>query len=819
METLYQDVRFALRTLWTNRGFTFVAVAALALGVGANSAIFSVVNSVVLRPLPYKDPERLVALWVGLNQKGFDELEVSAPEFTDFRTRSSSFEHVAAYSGGGFNMTGAGEPERIQGLYATSDLFPALGVTPLKGRAFNEAEDKPGSDNVVVISHSLWRRRFGGDAEVVGKSLTLDGKACTVVGVMPASFHFPDNDTDIWKPAAFDADLLGPNNRGSHFLDVVGRLKEGVTLEQARSEVATLARAVGGENVNMYPRGLTATLRPLQEEVVGDTVRRSLYVMLGAVGLVLLVACANVANLLLARAASRRKEVAVRTALGASRARIIRQLLTESVLLSLAGGVLGLVLALWGVDLLVALAPAGTPRVEEVGLDARVIGFTFAVSLLTGIIFGLAPALHASKVDLNESLKDGARGGTGGPKRGRLRGLLVVAEFAIALVLLAGAGLLLKSFARVQEQSPGFDASNVLTMRIVLPQEKYKAYDEHRAFFSNLFERLRSLPGVEAVGANNLLPFNGSGGSRGFLIEGRPVPAGQPHPEEQLRFITPGYFDAMRIPLMRGRDISERDITGAPRVAVVSRSMAERYWPGEEAVGKRFAYSGLREGDKPDWIEIVGVVGDIKHRGLDVDSKPEIYVPVYQPLFVNRPTPPLSLYVAMRTKGDAASLAPAARRAVLAVDPEQAVANMKTMEQRIAESVSPRRFNMALLGLFAGVALLLAVVGIYGVMSYAVARRTHEIGVRVALGAQGRDVLRLVLGQGMWLALVGVGAGLALAYAATRVMSSLLYGVSATDPLTFSLVALILTAAALLACLAPARRATKVDPMEALRYE
>jgi putative ABC transport system permease protein len=819
METLYQDVRFALRTLWTNRGFALVAVAALALGVGANSAIFSVVNAVVLRPLPYKDPERLVALWVGLNQKGFEEIEVSAPEFTDFRTRSSSLEKVAAYSAGGFNMTGAGEPERIQGLQATAGLFPALGVAPLKGRAFTEEEDRPGADAVVVISHSLWQRRFGGDPEVLNKTLTLDGQVCAVVGVMPASFHFPDNDTEIWKPIAFDAELLGPNNRGSHFLSAVGRLKDGVSFEQARTEVATLARTVGGESPTTYPRGLNATLRPLQEEVVGDAVRKPLYLMLGAVGLVLLIACANVANLLLARAASRRKEVAVRTALGASRARIVRQLLTESLLLSLAGGSVGLVLALWGVDLLVALAPAGTPRVEEIGLDARVVAFTFAVSLLTGLVFGLAPALHASKVDLNESLKDGTRGATEGPKRGRLRGLLVVAEFAIALVLLACAGLLIKSFARVREVSPGFDASHVLTMRVVLPESKYKGYDEHRAFFSNLFARLRALPGVESVGANNLLPFSGGGGSRTFLIEGRPAPPGQPKPEEQLRFVTPGYFESMRIPFMRGRDFTERDVNGAPRVAVVSRSMAERHWPGEDAVGKHIAYAGIRQGDKPDWIEIVGVVGDVKHRGLDIESKPEIYVPVHQPLFASRPTPPLSLYVVVRTSVDPASLARAARGEVLAVDAEQPVANMKTMEQRLAESVAQRRFQMTLLGLFAGVALLLAVVGIYGVMSYTVARRTHEIGVRVALGAQGRDVLRLVLRQGMWLTLAGVASGLAIAYVLTRLMSSMLYGVSATDPLTFALVSLILTAAALVACLAPARRATKVDPMEALRYE
>ena len=816
METLFHDVRFALRMLWQGRGFTVVAIIALALGIGANSAIFSVVNAIVLRPLPFADSARLVALWGNIHQEGLDELELSAPEFVDLRARTQTFEEMAAYSVQGFNLTGAGEPERIQGASVTASLFPLLGVAPQRGRTLRAEEDSPGRNQVVVISHALWQRRFGADPAVVGRAVLLDGQSSTVVGVMPPSFHFPDNDTDIWQPAAFDADLLSENNRGSHFLNVIARLRTGVTLAQAQQELNTVARALGAEHARNYPRGFDAKLRPLHEEIVGD-LRRPLLIIFGAVGLVLLIACANVANLSLARAAARGREMAVRAALGASRWRIVRQLLTESVLLALAGGMAGLLLALWGVDLLVSLAPVGTPRVAEIGLDLRVVAFTFAVAGTTGVLFGLVPALQASKTDLNETLKEGGKSVSDSPRRRRLRGTIVAAEFALTLVLLVGAGLLLKSFVRLQQVDPGFNPANVLTLRLVLPEAKYKTATEQHAFYDALFTRLRALPGVTAVGGNNLLPFVGAGGSRGFLIEGRPVPPGNPYPEEQLRFITPGYFAALSVPLLRGRDFNERDTEGAPPVAVVSRATAERYWPGQDAVGRRFAYSGIGPGSTPKWIEIVGIVGDVKHRTLEGAAKPAIYVSAYQPLFAGFRLP--SLYIALRTTGDPATFAAAVRREVAALDPEQPLASVKTMPTRLAESVAQRRFQLTLLGVFAALALVLAAVGIYGVMSYTVARRTHEIGVRLALGAQAGDVLRLVLTQAMLLALVGVGAGLAGALVAARLVASLLYGVSAYDPTVFAVVALLLTVVAFVASYIPARRATKVDPMVALRYE
>ena len=816
METLLQDVKFALRILWKNRGVTLIAIAALALGIGANSAIFSVVNAVALRPLPYKDSERIFKIWGSLNQEGLDELEASAPEYVDYTERLKSFERVAAYSTQGFNLTGVDEPERIQGATVTESLLPLLGVEPARGRVFRAEEDKPGGDDVAVISHGLWQRRFGSDPNVVGKQIALDGRTVEVVGVMPEGFYFPDKDAELWKPIAFDAELLAPNNRGSHFLEVVGRIKPGVSFEQAQAEIASTAQQIGQDHAANYPRGFGAKIRPLHEEVVGD-LSFTLYIMLGAVGFVLLIACANVANLMLARAAARQKEVAVRTALGATRLRIVRQFLTESVLLALAGGAAGLLIALWGIDLLVGLAPAGTPRVHEVGLDGRVVAFTFGVSLLTGVLFGLVPALQASKADLNESLKEGGRGAGEGSSRRRVRGVLVVTEFALALVLLVGAGLLVKSFMRVQEVSPGFEHANVLTMRLVLPQSKYEGYERQRAFFDSLLGRLRALPGVEAVGANNILPFTGGGGSRSVLIEGRPVAQGDPLPEEQLRFVTADYFNSLRIPLLQGRDFTDRDDVNAPRVCVVSLSTAEKFWPGEEAVGKRIAYAGIGAGGDPKWIEVVGIVGDVKFRGLETEARPHIYVPVYQPLFEGGGMPPL--YVAVRTATDPAALAPAIRREVSAIDKDQPVASVKTMTERVSESVAQRRFQMTLLGIFACVALILASVGVYGVMSYTVAQRTHEIGIRMALGARPRDVLTLIVRQGMMLAVVGTLAGLAAAFASMRILNSLLYGVSASDPFTFGVVTSALFAVALIACVIPARRAMKVDPMIALRCE
>jgi predicted permease len=814
LETLIQDLRFGLRMLTKNPGFTVIAVVTLALGIGANSAIFSVVNAILLRPLPYKNSEQIVKLWGDLHQPGLEEIEASALEYQDYKEQNKVFEEIAAYNLQGVNLTGGNEPERIRGANVTSNLLTLLGIQPAHGRAFLSEEEKPGGEQVVILSNALWQRRFGADANLVGKTIMLDGKPATVVGIMPFGFRFPDNETELWRPIVFSAEDLVADNRGSRYLDVIARLKPGIKLEQAQFEMRAIAQRLTQEHRHDYPKGFGANVKSLHDEVVGN-VRPALLIFLGAVGFVLLIACANVANLLLARGSARHREVAIRTALGATRLRLIRQLLTESILLSLVGGILGLLLALWGVDVLASLSPADTPRVSEIRLDRSVVGFTLFISLLTGVLFGLAPALQTTKPDLNEALKEGGRSATEGGRRKLIRSLLVISEFALALVLLIGAALLIKSFTRLQEVSPGFNSENLLTMRISLSQSKYKEFRQGLAFYQQLMAQLKSRPGIESVGAINILPFSGSRGDRSFVIEGRPVAPGEVYPDEELRFTSPGYFSTMTIPLLKGRDFNERDLPETLRVALINQALARKYWPGQDPIGKRIGFGALR--DKPIWYEIVGITGDVKHSGLELTEKPELYLPAFQPLFEGSTMP--SMFVVVRTPSDLASTVAIVRREVLAIDQDQPIANIKTMEARIAESVSQRRFNMILLGIFAFVALALAAVGIYGIMAYLVTQRTHEIGVRMALGAQRRDVLWLIVRQGMTLALLGSGIGVFAAIGLTRLMKGLLFGVSTTDPLTYIMVPLFLTLVALLACLLPARKATRIDPLIALRYE
>jgi putative ABC transport system permease protein len=810
-ELIAADVRYAFRTLRRNPGFAIVVLLTLALGIGANAAIFSVVNGVLLRPLPYRESDRLMIIWGDLRRPGLNDIPASAGEYVDYRDRGRLFEQVAAYDTVGFNLTGGGEPERVEGAVVTTTFFSLLGASAQVGRTFVPAEDQPGRDDVVLLSHALWTRRFNANPAVVGQTIPVDGRPAQVVGVMPAAFQFPDRTIEIWKPFLLDADAVSDNNRGSHGYTALARLKAGVSRQQAQTDLNAVTATFKLDHPGNYRNGFGATLRPLQEEIVGDT-GRPLLVLLGAVAVVLLIACANVANLLLARAASRRKEIALRTALGASRGRLVRQLITESVLVSVIGGVIGLGLAAWGVDLLIASAPDSIPRLHEVGVDSRVAAFTALVSLATGLMFGLVPALRASRAPLNDALKEGGRG-SGGSVHGFAGRALVVSEVALSLILLIAAGLLIHSFTRLQDVAPGFDTSRLLTFRLSLPESRYATFQKGQAFFDELFASLRRNPDVHAAAAINAMPFSGSGGSRTFHVEGREEKRPEDQPEEQLRIVTDGYFAAMGIPIVAGREFTERDSLDRPRVAVVNDALARKHWPHESPIGRRVSFST----QDAQWYEIVGVAGNIKHRALEAADRPELYVPYRQPVFSGWTVRPM--YVFVRTSGDPARSQSTVRREIARQDRDQPISDVRTMDERIGRSLSSRRFNMLLIALLAGLALTLAAVGIYGIVAYSVTERTHEIGVRVALGAQRRDVLTMVVGQGMAMVATGTAIGVAAAAALARLMSSLLFGVSALDPATFVAIPTLLIGVALAACYIPARRAMRVDPLQTLRSE
>jgi putative ABC transport system permease protein len=813
MNTFGQDIRYGFRMLWKSPGFTLVTVFALALGIGANTAIFSVVNTVLLRPLPYPNGERIVFIGEWVQQ--VPEMSVSYPNFLDWRAQQQTMEQFAAFRSANYVLTGVGEPERLDGRQVSAGFFNVLGIAPALGRNFSPDEDRPGANPVALITHGFWQRRLGGDPSIINKTLQLSNETFTVIGVLPQTFEW-QSPVDVFVPIGLRADQSAMSNRGNHpGIYVLGLLKPNVSVAQARTEIKAIAERLAQQ----YPdtnAGTSAVLDSLQDRAVED-IRPALLILLAAVGFVLLIACANVANLLLARAASRSKEIAIRTALGASRLRIIRQLLTESLLLSLAGGALGLLFAMWGIDALLAALPEDVPRllVSRVGLDTSVLLFTLGVSLLTGLLFGLAPALQASKSNLNETLKDGGRTSAGAGRQ-RVRNLLVVSEIALSLLLLVSAGLLIKSFMRLQQTELGFDPTNVLTLRVPLPEARYKENGQVENFWDELLRRVRALPGVESAGLTRGLPMNG-GIESGVMIEGQETTNPKDSVVAVNLYAEPGYFKAMNIPLVSGRYLSEQDTRDAPLAVMVDELFVARFFPNTDPLGKRLRIGG----DRAPLRNIVGVFKHVKHYGVnEEDARVEIFTPYKQVPTDSFAASNRSLWLAVKTTGnDPASLAPAIRNEVLQIDKDQPISNIRTMEQIVAATVAPQKFATWLLAVFAASAMLLAAVGIYGVMAYSVTQRTHEIGIRMALGAGRRDVLGMVVSQGMKLALVGVALGLVGAFALTRLLASLLYGVSATDPLTYGGVSLLLASVALLACLIPARKATRVDPMIALRYE
>jgi putative ABC transport system permease protein len=815
MDTLLQDLRYSLRRLAKSPAFTAIVVLTLALGIGANTAIFSAVNAVLLRPLPYNEPHRLVTIEHLYPSLDGLEAPVSVPGFLDYERKGRSFESMAVQTSWQANLTGVGEPVRMQGQRVTGRLFATLQVPALLGRTLQPGEDSPGRERVAVLSYDAWQRIFGADQGIVGRSLALNGESYEVVGVMPSGFRdFFNRNAEIWAPLVFQADQMTDENRTHEFLNLTARMKTGVSVEQAQGEMRTLAEQLKRDYPDSYPPSWSLLVTGLSLQATGD-VRPALLVLLGAVGFVLLIACANVANLLLARAAARSKEIAVRTALGATRERLLKQLLTESVLVSLAGGAVGLLLAYLGVRALVAMDIGNLPRADEIGVDGTVMVFTLIVSLLAGVLFGLAPAIHTATPDLHGALKEGGRGATADRGSHALRRSLVVTEVALALTLLTGAGLLLKSFARLQGVDPGFDPSNLLTFNLSLPQTRYANDTAQAAFFDQALPTIARVPGVTGVGATTVMPFGGSWSTGSFEIEGYQTPENQPGPWGDIRIVSPQFFEALRIPLLRGRYLTDEDRDGSRMVAVVDQEFVRRYWPKDNPIGKRFTFGppdGVTDTTQNQWIEVVGVVGHTAHEGLDADPRIQLY------LSYRQATQPF-MAVAVRTTGSPDRYVNLVRDAVRSVDPDQPVSGVSNMEELLSKSVGQRRLSMMLLSLFSGIALVLASIGIYGVMSYSVTQRSRELGVRIALGADRGDVLRLVLRQGMRLALLGIGIGLAAALALTRLIESQLYGVAATDPLTFVLVAGVLATTALVANLIPAVRAMRMDPAVVLRDE